>query len=452
MAETMTGELRITYEFVEPGQARGEELRATWAALRIEVVGAGTSTCLTNVVERRNASVRERIYAPLYPLAEWIVANWYHILYEPEGDVYDRHHEVFIRRHNLMHAGDGFFYPSVLFVPSGDADEGTVELIAADRVSALRQFISSTADELPAIPVGALRQTLSEFIDSVANRLLDSGITATLLQQEWELIRNADGETAEFCMHVAAAGLDPNDIDQPSADRFESIAAMVPKTAWTTLFTDSGPDLDRAEAAARTLRDHSRYLAESDYRIPIAAELRRAARRTTGPHPWQTGYQTARDVRSALALADRTFASLDALLDAFGFSGKAAASALRRDHQLPLGAVVGVNRNGSPGILMNGLGTSAGREAFLFCRAMSEYLSVPADAQRIVSRARNARQKENRAFAAEFLAPSDLLRDRVNSTTVGTDEVDDLARHFGVSQLVIAHQLQNHRIATIESV
>ena len=51
--------------------------------------------------------------------------------------------------------------------------------------------------------------------------------------------------------------------------------------------------------------------------------------------------------------------------------------------------------------------------------------------------------------AAEFLAPSAALRRRVSRSTLDEDGVDELAAEFGVSSMLIAHQVQNHGIAQI---
>lgn len=67
----------------------------------------------------------------------------------------------------------------------------------------------------------------------------------------------------------------------------------------------------------------------------------------------------------------------------------------------------------------------------------------------LLTQARSDRQQWSRAFAAEFLAPSAALRTKVSRSTVDEDAVDELAAEFGVSSMLIAHQLQNHGIAEI---
>ena len=51
----------------------------------------------------------------------------------------------------------------------------------------------------------------------------------------------------------------------------------------------------------------------------------------------------------------------------------------------------------------------------------------------LLTRAYSERQQRNRAFAAEFLAPSAGLRQRITRRIVDGDEIDELAAAFGVS-------------------
>ncbi len=55
----------------------------------------------------------------------------------------------------------------------------------------------------------------------------------------------------------------------------------------------------------------------------------------------------------------------------------------------------------------------------------------------------------NRAFAAEFLAPYQMLKSDLSRAMIGEDEINDLAIEYGVSAFVVRHQIENHRLALI---
>jgi len=88
----------------------------TWARLAWRL---GTST-LTRALDRKARSVRENVYVPLYPLADWIVSHWWSLLYEPwpvDGPLPASETEVdldvqgWLRRHYIRVANPGFASP-----------------------------------------------------------------------------------------------------------------------------------------------------------------------------------------------------------------------------------------------------------------------------------------------------------------------------------------------------
>lgn len=88
-----------------------------------------------------------------------------------------------------------------------------------------------------------------------------------------------------------------------------------------------------------------------------------------------------------------------------------------------------------------------GSRRFHFCRGLAEVLWRPGT-NALLTRAHTERQQRSRAFAAEFLAPSAGLRPRVAHTSLD-DDIDQLATEFGVSSMVIEHQLDNHKIGRL---
>src|SRR5437763_9414455 len=71
-------EIRFDFEWVDPQGARGPELRATWARLAIWA----DSKCVSRVLDQDVKSVRDAVYLPLYPLAEWLATHWWTLLAE----------------------------------------------------------------------------------------------------------------------------------------------------------------------------------------------------------------------------------------------------------------------------------------------------------------------------------------------------------------------------------
>ena len=63
-----------------------------------------------------NKSTADGIYLPLYPIAEWLVTNWWRLLYECNN----YRNNDFEYCHNLSFAGEGYFLPDIRFLPEND--------------------------------------------------------------------------------------------------------------------------------------------------------------------------------------------------------------------------------------------------------------------------------------------------------------------------------------------
>src|SRR5947207_420221 len=108
-------DLIFDFEWADPLGARGLELRATWARLAIRVDGRYPSRVLDQEVK----TVRDSVYLPLYPLAEWIVSNWWRLLFEIESSERAKD-PLYGRRHNLRWAREGYSAPPLSFNAVGE--------------------------------------------------------------------------------------------------------------------------------------------------------------------------------------------------------------------------------------------------------------------------------------------------------------------------------------------
>jgi hypothetical protein len=75
-------DFRFQFEWEDSPRVRAPELDATWARLEIYA----RDEPITKVEAKRAQSVRTGIYVPLYPIAEWIVANWWFLWDEWRAD------------------------------------------------------------------------------------------------------------------------------------------------------------------------------------------------------------------------------------------------------------------------------------------------------------------------------------------------------------------------------
>lgn len=432
--------VRFETEWVDAAGLGGPELAATWAALRIQVDDA----IITRVVDRTD-TVRSRVYVPLYPLAESLVANWWFLLHEVENPA-KTDDAAFRRRHSLVPIRDGYAFPHLQVLPSG-------EQVQLTWTSSWQQWsrIEFLDEGRAWVDREEFRECCSALVQRVVQRLVSLGIEGTFLQEEWESIQGADQDEAMFCKTAAGLGLDPYALDEAgrtsvinledalSQDWFEEAVAVLDPVRLDAQVASIATMFRSGESGSLSL---DRLQAISP--LPTGAHAEQQADK-----PWVAGYTLARHVRHQLELDGVPLATTADLARALGEEPDAVRAVTKARNLGAADFVDGVvtrDDNGLPAFAVRRGHDTARR--FQFCRALAEVLESP-NSDALVTRAGTDRQRRNRAFAAEFLAPSEALRARVCSTTLDGDAVDELATEFGVSPWHITHQVQNHKIAKI---
>lgn len=414
---------------------RGPELAATFASLRIDV---GRQP-LTRVFDESTRSVRSQVFVPLYPMAEWLASNWWFVAFEYENTL-KKEHPAFIRRHSLGTSTDGYALPDLTIIPSG----GRTQVRWGERPpTQTRPAFWGSGSAI--VDRDEFLHDCAAFIDGVVGRLYEHDIGSTFLQDEWAAIQAMDEQESSFCEVAAGLGWDPYDLDDGKRSQVLLLADQlgdlreeaVPVMDWQDPASDGSAILAAVEAAKPN------ELPLGDVLSDIAIEESR------GMPPWEVGYRLARKARGRLGLDGRPLRSSDELAAALNQDTAALDRATAPSAPLSrLHLVDGVVARGASGAVSFGLKARAeiGRR-FLFCRALGEAAASRGDG--LVTRGTTRRQQCNRAFAAEFLAPSQSLSERIAHSTVDGEQVDDLAEEFGVSTQVIRNQVENHQLAAI---
>jgi len=431
--------LDFDIDWLDGEGVRGPELAATWAALCIRF---GESV-ITRVLDARAKTVREFLHLPLYPLAEWFAANWWFLSHEFENP--DKKTAAdFRHRHNLATGREGYAFPNLEVISCGAFTRlaWKREILPWNNVTFLEQgenWVDSSE----------FRASCAGLIDAVIRRLDALGIQETFLQQEWLAIQAADQEEAEFCRTAAGLGWDPYAINE-GWQRFILLLADKLGDVLSEAVPAMGPPNDFED-----WRDIASTIAEARKcnRLPLQ-RLRFFGRDVmqdteTRPYPWDAGYETARRLRRFLDVGSEPLRDMTELAQSLGEDAESMDRVSKNNVALgwpPLVDAVIAQDDAGPAFAFRRLGEDARR--FHFCRALAEVLMSPGS-DTLLTKAHSERQKRNRAFAAEFLAPSQGLIQRVRRHVVDSDDINEMAAEFGVSSRLIAHQLLNHRIADI---
>jgi hypothetical protein len=424
-------EFYINLEWEESPRVRARELSATWARLEIYA----EAVAITKVEDHRTKGfVRNGIYVPLYPIAEWFVSNWWFLWHEWRRDRP-------IARHNLLAAREGFALPDLNFLPT----ESLIELVWRSRQATEFDRVSFLSDGSRVFLKDVVQEQVRSFVTAVCQRLDDQEITETFLAKEWKAILEIESvpEQRKFCEQAAHLGIDPFDPAGSIAGSLEELDDLLPRTV-----IDDFCDAVRINDIPFGVRAVTGFLALRDGTAGGSTRWEDLSKRlaiSNGHTPWQYGYKQAQHLRTVLGMSgpidDDLVSVLRELLDTFEVH--------------PFDAPVGIEAIAAQGenqIPSFGISKRAARDQsrrFLLCRALSDFLTIGKPS--LVTNSQTEHQQRNRAFAAEFLAPAQEIRDRLSGDSLSEDDLEDLANEFRVSGFVIRHQVENHRLARVIS-
>ena len=415
--------IRFEYEWTDSGPSRDELARRTMATLRIHVDGAP----VTSVVDHRTRTYRDHVIVPLYQLADWLVAHWHHLFHEIEDTAGQQ--PEFEARHNLAFAGDGFVLPDLTISPiSGQMNLRWVQY--QPQFTSL-QFVGSGEARVAAPALQAQVQTL---VEAVLSKLRDENLDDCGLAEAWDGITSLQPEEREFAHAAALLGVDPFDVEDAVEDALVRFWQVTEPSLREDALAGASPEsLPRVQEWLR--RGLEILEQESASRQDDWLAVRRALPGLRSETAWAQGYELARLLRDQLSANDVAAVS----------ESDDVISVPHYEVPSPTSTLQGLVAARTPACVTTPRSIAGKR--FLLARAVGEFLSrSPAGASILSSLATDA-QARSRAFAAEFLAPAERLREMLGSGPVEPEMVDDLSGAFRVSSQVIRHQIENHGLA-----
>jgi hypothetical protein len=448
-------ELELKWDWLPAREVKAPELCATWARLEIRVGGQS----LTLVEDVESASSRRSIFVPLYPLAEWIAFNWWALLADSRpaaklsklGHQFDLFLEaatkVHRQRHGARGAGDGFLWPNLLILPEGrstrliwrsDSDQDAAHPV---------KFLTSGES---VVDSDSLKQKLGHFVEAVLVRLMESGVSNTALEDEWAAIQAANDDEAGFCIAAARLGLDP----YSEAAHYEAAILAASESLGNEDLL--GDFLDAVEPAQveSTLEWVSKTQKEIDILAAGKGDLLdlQAKVRDVQPirpqwnnlAPWKTGWEQARLVRRLLGVDDSTPIETEKILN----------SIVRPAPTKSLQAIGGGSSSSSTirsELIVIAQHLRPATKRFTLARSLWHLLWR--DTSRfLVTSAHTDRQKVERAFAAELLAPASGIAAKIDGDVFGgleEEALEEIAAAYGVSTILVQHQVDNQLLSPL---
>jgi len=405
---------------------------ATFAALLVAIDGKAA----TRVFDRLSGSERDRVRVPLFPLASMVAKGWWALLHEPRRLEEEGEDDLFLARHRLdAHLG-GFLFPPLAIWSGGDE---TV-LLDTPRPEhspvpiARTEFLEPPLARPIALARNDVEDVLYGLVEATLSRLSTRDLTGSELREAWGRVRHAlsDPEERDFCVAAGRLGLDPYDPDIPDLAEF---AAGLSARQFADLCEAAAPD-ELPQATAWLRQSASRVQSAPPIAISDFGDL---------PHPelqqgaWREGYRAAQAVRTRLGLGLHPKRAVERLLD-----GAASGHATTLDPvQGPVEGLV-QRRDGTARVAVTG--RTAPQRRFRLCRGAYLAWRAGEAGDGLVTVAGTRAQQASRAFAAELLAPAELLRERAGAHGLTQDGLDDLASEFRCDPRVIINQARNHRV------
>jgi hypothetical protein len=429
--------LKFEIDWIEPEAAKGEELAATWASLRI---------CVNEIPVTRLSTFngeRERIFLSLYPLAEWLTLNWWYIHAEVQAD---RNIPLsdYQSRHNIRFAREGFALPNLIIQPLGKTRmefRWWPERLHFQKLEFLEEGIAElNADDVT--------DELSKFIQAVIDKLDEAGVYETTLHTEWQNIRATEADEEDFCLTSAAMGVDPYALNEGKQQLIIDTYTRFPVNVANDFFKVANFKTLKKESDELdgTLKELEQINVPNSKLSSIKKKILHHVE--SNQKPWEQGYSTALLLRKELGLNGQPLGELHDIGHLLGFKELAKVIIKKSRKALPIAAACHSDLKDQPSFFLNEKNIPS-FDKFAFCRSLFSYFSAPATSTNIITAARTDSQKCNRAFAAEFMAPHHSLAKKISGSTVSTEEIEELAYHYNVSTFVISHQIENHRLAEV---
>ena len=418
--------VRFRFGWVDAGPSPDILAQSTMATLSVEAGG----TIVTSVLDRGNRIYSNELVVPLFSVAEWLITNWWHLWYEIEDTGEQR--PDFASRHNLAFAADGFVLPSLTMT----AASGRMQLRWAPYKPqhARIEFVDEGSER---VARDELETEFRNLIDAVIERLHgrpDTAPAAEHLAREWYAVNRLDADEIEFSRAAALLGVDPLDVpDRVTAAIVAFWERAEPSVRHDALATATVDSLARVAAWL-----HAAIEALAD--TPAATDwpdIRQALPAMAATEPSERGYTLARATRDRIGANSERIDLLHQGPLAIPHSQTAP----------PSSRIHGLVATDTPACVTVPRGQTGTR--FLIARALGEYLARAVPGPGLLSSLSTDSQARSRAFAAEYLAPAEALRQRITRHSVDPEQVADLAQEFGVSSELIRRQIQNHRLASI---
>ena len=419
--------MKFSVEWLDGGENAALEERATLCDLRIFV--GDENACM--FLDDEANEVVHALRVPAVHLAEGIARDWWRIFGGRD------------RRQPLLPYRTGFVLPDLRFRCDGSTFE-----IESSQLHCANPGVRfwQVADEQ--CSRAAAERELAAFLGDVVDKLAGDGIRDCEVALTWGrvCVSREDPDEAAFCEAAGALDVDPYSITEKDAHFIEKAGAFFSDEALIEFLAGGSPSNAgkfRLPRSTMSWLDSLKTRRPYESALPKVLELRDqfgdTALRQAHEPAWAHGYRVAKLLASELDMDGRDAPTPEALTRRLG--NRRFQRTHAEDIEPGLRAVV----EPDAGVHLRDRGRgkfpwATQAETFALTRAIGSLLCLPQTERQVVNNLHYAEQQAvGRAFAAEFLAPMDKIREMAEE---GFEE-HEIAHEFKVSPQVVAHQRNN---------
>ena len=391
--------------------------------------------CLTQNFDEWAGEIRDHAHLSAYPLAAWLASSWWRI-----------HHEALPARwrtnpptdwrmsHEMAAAGDGYVWPLMVFWSDRNAMNIRAEPSPVrDSGHSLRYLAG--LEEPVVVRMVDFSNACRKFIDQVVDRLKTERLRDSDLEDLWSMVLDDwdDPEEQRIRRIEAQFGFD---LEECPDAILESLIAIEDEKGEDVLAELAAVGFGQNEDSAGSIRELFQATG-----IEARPEMPELPDRNAHAEPWRQAWEDASALRRSIDVGNGAVAD-ELLADLLGLrleSMECDTKVVRRPATV-LGFIDEkraklVTRKRHPAARRFEMARLVGGYADAIMRDSNSWLAS--------TDSTTARQKYQRAFAAEFLCPIDSLMEYLDGD-VYTGAIEDAATEFEVSERVVESQLMNN--------
>lgn len=395
---------------------------------------------VTEVEDIQSKTVRKTIRASAGLVAIWLLDNWWRLLCEPDSAKTPDQDLNWGMAHAWPAIGGGYVWPNLVFSGS-DGSQIFVEckrsfITDVDAYSPIRYLNSFSAS----VSVKTFEESVTAFVELVLNRLTSCGNRKNDLQEMWNDVQHEriNLKAGRYRRLEALLGIDPDEEET----LISTLLLKWPKRIGLLALEEISAATNSAQIENVLLKAKEASQSVKTFgKLPNLGHLDKG-----GDVPWQQGQSAAYALRTLWGFDFKPIKDAD-LADRLEINP---ATLNETTPSAPFSLAVKGKQDERVGFVLSRPRHESRR--FDIARLIGDYVYCEvSDPLRPATNAITIRQKFQRAFAAEFLCPSEMIRDRfsvIPERNVRGDVVAELSVEYEVSEQLILHHMENRDIVS----